>query len=165
MANPEHVEIVKQGAEAIRKWREKNPNVRIDLSRAGIWGADFRGTDLREADLSWADLSGADLREADLTGANLRNADLSGVNLGEHDPINVGAHILRTECNSRLSAKPWTAHDSGIRDFEFDGFYSECVLAVSGQLLVSALPPACRCRLTSQPQPDAFAPQVFHQRD
>ncbi len=27
MANPEHVEIVKQGADAIRAWRARNPDV------------------------------------------------------------------------------------------------------------------------------------------
>ncbi len=37
MANPEHLKIVDGCAEAIRKWREENPDVRLDLS-----GADLR---------------------------------------------------------------------------------------------------------------------------
>ena len=49
MANAEHVKIVKQGAEAIVAWREKNPGTRLDLS---------------SADLSYADLSEANLAEA-----------------------------------------------------------------------------------------------------
>ncbi len=38
MANTEHGEIVGQGAEAINKFREKNPDVRIDLSQADLSG-------------------------------------------------------------------------------------------------------------------------------
>ena len=36
MANPEHVELVKQGADAIRKWRKVNPGVRLDLTSANL---------------------------------------------------------------------------------------------------------------------------------
>ena len=69
MANPEHVEIVKQGAEKIREWRAENPDLRLDLSNAECCGADLSG----------ADLSGADLSGADLTNANLFDANLSAV--------------------------------------------------------------------------------------
>ena len=41
MANPEHVEVVKQGWGAINAWRKKNRNVRLDL-----YGADLRETEL-----------------------------------------------------------------------------------------------------------------------
>jgi hypothetical protein len=30
MANPEHVTVVKRGADAIREWREKHPDLRLD---------------------------------------------------------------------------------------------------------------------------------------
>lgn len=33
--NPEHVKIVRQGAEAIRQWQEDNPATRFDLEKAG----------------------------------------------------------------------------------------------------------------------------------
>jgi hypothetical protein len=36
MANPEHVAIVKQGAEAIRKWRAENPDQWVDLLGAEL---------------------------------------------------------------------------------------------------------------------------------
>ena len=52
MANPEHVEIVKRGADALREWSKKNPDVQLDLS----------GAILRRADLTRADFSRADLR-------------------------------------------------------------------------------------------------------
>jgi len=76
MANPEHVEIVRQGAEAIAKWRRWHPTKYLVLSGADLAGADLAGTDL-----SNADLGGADLAEADVTGANLRLAWLGRANL------------------------------------------------------------------------------------
>ncbi|MEP6668314.1 MAG: pentapeptide repeat-containing protein [Chthoniobacter sp.] len=103
MANPEQVELLKQGAEAWNEWREKNPGVRVDLS----------DTDLRAHDLSWAnlqdaimsrvnfcngkmcyamldravlcdaDLQGADLSGSDFAKANLEKANLDGAQLQE----------------------------------------------------------------------------------
>lgn len=96
MANPEHVEVVRRGAEAIRKWREENPVVRFELNDANLSGtrlcranlsganlnrSDFRGADLRGASLSMAYLHGADLRGADLSEANLSGANLVEANL------------------------------------------------------------------------------------
>jgi uncharacterized protein YjbI with pentapeptide repeats len=47
MANQEHVEIVRQGADAIAKWQKKHPDQRLDLRRADLEGADLRGATLR----------------------------------------------------------------------------------------------------------------------
>ena len=80
MANPEHLAVVKQGAAAIRKWREENLGVPLDL-----WKSNLSGASLRDADLRDADLSGADLSQADLGGANLNSANLSGADLNEAD--------------------------------------------------------------------------------
>jgi hypothetical protein len=52
MANPEHVELVKQGAEAIRKWREENRATQLELIEA-----DLRGTDLGRAVLTETSLA------------------------------------------------------------------------------------------------------------
>jgi uncharacterized protein YjbI with pentapeptide repeats len=111
MANPEHVEVVKQGAEAIAKWRAETPDVtldlgeadlsRADLSRADLSGADLHGADLHGADLHGArlhgaDLGGADLHEAILHEANLSGADLGGAYLDEADLDEanlLGAHL------------------------------------------------------------------------
>lgn len=79
MANPEHVEIVKRGAEAIRTWRNANPKVRLDLCHAGLSQFNLSGADLSRADLSNCRFHEADLREADLREANLQGADLSNV--------------------------------------------------------------------------------------
>jgi hypothetical protein len=67
MANDEHVTLLKQGVAAWNAWREKNPDIRPDLSEAILGGADLSG-----ANLFMADLSGAILVKA-----NLDNADLS----------------------------------------------------------------------------------------
>ena len=36
MANPEHVEILKEGVEAWNQWRKDNPGVRPDLRGAAV---------------------------------------------------------------------------------------------------------------------------------
>lgn len=87
MANPEHVEILKQGVEAWNRWKEENQDIRPDLRRADLEKADLRGADLEKAylyraDLSEAYLSQADLSEAFLNGAYLYRADLSGAFIG-----------------------------------------------------------------------------------
>lgn len=113
MANPEHVEIVKQGAEAIFAWRETNRKLRLDLSRADLEEAELDGADLSEADLGGANLSGArcfftDLSQANLVGADLRGADLSGVALATTRFIGPGtaqtaAHSTNFPAGSDLS--------------------------------------------------------------
>ncbi len=71
MANPKHLNVLKQGVEVWNRWREENPEIRPDLMQA----------DLREVNLDLANLSGTNLRRAYLYRANLRGADLSGANL------------------------------------------------------------------------------------
>ena len=115
MANLEHLMILKQGAEAWNKWREKNPETWPDLNKADLTEANLSGANLSRADLvaaflaetdlsvanlnggkliganlngaklSGASLSGADLRRADLIGANLSGASLSGADLTKAD--------------------------------------------------------------------------------
>ena len=106
MANPEHVDILKQGVEVWNKWRKVNPNVSPNLSRIDpikasyirkkpgflhFIGANFTGVDLSESNLEYAlimggNLSGANLKstvleKSDLRGADLTKAILSGANL------------------------------------------------------------------------------------
>jgi len=95
MANPEHLEILKQGVYIWNQWRKDNPNTKLVLSGAHLYGADLRGANLsrvnlsranlERADLSGADLSGVDLSEAHLYGADFSGANLSGANLGGAD--------------------------------------------------------------------------------
>ena len=95
MANPEHLEILKQGVARWNKWREEHagmlPNFceanleRASLRQANLSGADFRNGQLRGANLRDADLSGANFGEADLRGADLGAANLGKANLQETD--------------------------------------------------------------------------------
>ena len=111
MANKEHLEILRKGVTAWNRWRERNPKIKPDLSRAMLAGANlidanlskaiFRGANLAGANFckedrrSEANLSEGDFREgklgkAILIGANcqradFRRADLSGAHLDEVD--------------------------------------------------------------------------------
>ncbi|MBM3324697.1 MAG: toll/interleukin-1 receptor domain-containing protein [Calditrichaeota bacterium] len=81
MANPEHVKIVRQGAEAIRKWCENNPDTPLDLGGAELHKIDLSPIGVTLTDLHGANLSGADLSEANLQMVKFKGADLSGANL------------------------------------------------------------------------------------
>jgi uncharacterized protein YjbI with pentapeptide repeats len=74
MATPKHVDLVQQGAEAIRQWREKNPDVRLDLYTVNLGEATLVRADLHGATLGGADLGGAYLYRATLGGPYLYGA-------------------------------------------------------------------------------------------
>src|SRR5215203_1790276 len=91
MANEGHVALLKRGVNAWNAWRDKNPEVRPNLSgadlfganlnRANLHGANLNGANLHAANLGRTKLGGADLRGADLRGANLNGANLHAANL------------------------------------------------------------------------------------
>jgi hypothetical protein len=93
MANPDHLQTLRQGVDTWNAWKEREPLITPDLSEANLNKANLReanlreanlhGADLIEADLSGADLSGADFRQANFAEAILRRATLSGANLRE----------------------------------------------------------------------------------
>src|SRR5271157_2378674 len=85
MANPEHLEILKQGVGQWNKWRKQHSAVEPDLSGANLRDAQLRKADLSRASLSGANLGKGDLREADLSVAHLDGADLSLSHLGGVD--------------------------------------------------------------------------------
>jgi hypothetical protein len=108
MANPEHLQKLKQGIEAWNQWRSEDRDITPDLGEADLRGADLgratlhgatlhganlRGANLRGADLGRGNLGGANLGEADLRGANLRGANLRGANLRGTDLT--GANLSR----------------------------------------------------------------------
>jgi uncharacterized protein YjbI with pentapeptide repeats len=77
MANPEHLELLRQGVDGWNTWRRaEEPSVQPDLE-----GADLSDANLLGANLKGADLSGTNLRDANLTDANLRQANLAEANL------------------------------------------------------------------------------------
>ena len=81
MANPEHLEIIKEGVEKWNGWRDKNPKVRPDLCSANLSGSNLSNANLSGANLSAADLSDANLSYAFLCDALLNNIYLSNANL------------------------------------------------------------------------------------
>ena len=69
MAEPAHLKILNQGADAWNKWRKENPDIQpilrqANLKRLNLPRADHSKVDLRRANLSRADLCGAELGDA-----------------------------------------------------------------------------------------------------
>lgn len=105
MANPKHLEILKQGHEVWNKWREENPEIVPDLSGENLEGTNFDFMNLEHAkfvnselndsrfvdsNLRYADLRGAELMSclflrSDLRNANLNSADLIWTSLVDSD--------------------------------------------------------------------------------
>jgi len=96
MANPEHLALIDQGPEALKRFADENPDAHLDLSQAEfpgrdlhdypLMGANLTGSnlsrcDLRDAKLTNADLTGADLRDADARGATFHHSNLTGADL------------------------------------------------------------------------------------
>jgi hypothetical protein len=59
MANPEHLQILKQGVEAWNMWREQHRDIRPDLHGANFAWADLAGARLSRADLHRAACTGS----------------------------------------------------------------------------------------------------------
>ena len=88
MANPQHVELMKQRARAFNAWRINNPQkILVNVSEVWPIGADPKDADLSNADLRDTNLSKAYLCNADLSGADLSGADLSNTNLSNANLI------------------------------------------------------------------------------
>jgi len=95
MANPEHLDILKQGVEAWNKWRKQNEDIRPDLGEADLGEADLHETELQRANLVAANLTGANLQRANLVAANLTGANLQRANLVA--ALLVGANLRGTD--------------------------------------------------------------------
>ncbi len=90
MANQELIEIFNQGVKVWNQWRQKHPNVKIDLSNINCYvygesvdliNANLEGANLTNANLTNAFLSNANLENANLYGAKLQHATLDNTNL------------------------------------------------------------------------------------
>lgn len=57
MANPEHLEILKQGVEKWNAWRKAHPEIRPDLRDAFLCNTDFHKANFRNTDFFGANLS------------------------------------------------------------------------------------------------------------
>jgi uncharacterized protein YjbI with pentapeptide repeats len=123
MADPEHLEILRQGVEQWNKWRislkwepsghdeaseESDFLFRPDLSGADLAGVHLEDADLFAADLSGANLSGAHLHGAFLSESNLRETVLKNVDLNHTDLTSVdftgadlsGAYLISADLSN-----------------------------------------------------------------
>lgn len=108
MANPEHLEILKQGVEVWNQWREAHFDIIPDLSGANLSSMNFSSANLSMANLRDADLTDSDLAEANiwntwLTRANLVRADLSNAHLTDSDLTDAnltGATLYSTDLSN-----------------------------------------------------------------
>ena len=117
MANLQHLELLRDGATAIRRWRRENPGKQLDLRGADIGSQRGResliGVDLSDADLAGANLQGVRLMEADLSRANFSGADLAGANLQ-------GVHLMKADLsNANLSGA--IVERAGMHGANLDG--------------------------------------------
>ena len=95
MADAQQLALIRQSVEEWNAWRDKNPDVRVDLFQADLRGAelerinlrnaDLRNTDLREVEFDRACLRRANLAQAALSDASLFEAELSETNLSGAD--------------------------------------------------------------------------------
>jgi uncharacterized protein YjbI with pentapeptide repeats len=69
-------------ASQLRKLREADANLIIDMSNSNLSGVSLSGINLRGARLMGSNLAGADLRSVDLHAGLLMGANLKGANLG-----------------------------------------------------------------------------------
>jgi hypothetical protein len=81
MAKPDHISIVREGMDSIRKWNRDHPQEQLELSGADLHKIGLNRADLFNANLSMANLSGANLSNVDLTLTNLSRADLKRAGL------------------------------------------------------------------------------------
>jgi uncharacterized protein YjbI with pentapeptide repeats len=82
MANPEHLDILKEGVGAWNRWREEDLSTRPDLSSTSLSHQDLRGANFHRCSLAETHFNNSDLSGALLTRANLSRASLNAARLG-----------------------------------------------------------------------------------
>ena len=92
MGNGKHYLLVKEGAQAVEKWRQENPGEQLDLTWTDLSKVILSGLDLSHADLRWCNLS-----KVNLKGTDLSNANLSASNLSE--AVMVGTKLCQAKLN------------------------------------------------------------------
>ena len=116
MANPEHVELLKQGFEVWNKWREDNPDTVPDLSNSNLSREFLEHVNLEDANLENTNIEETFLYSSDLTSANLRGANLAKTNLVKADLTRAdlqGANLTGTYLPSAV------LYQTNLRDADF----------------------------------------------
>ena len=84
MANPEHLNIFRQGVKSWNQWRNENLDLKPDLSHTDLSDIDLSNTSILNTDMSHADLSESNFTDANFFAVNLlgsifKNANFIGV--------------------------------------------------------------------------------------
>jgi uncharacterized protein YjbI with pentapeptide repeats len=93
VANPEHLERLKQGVDVWNAWRKLEPSVKPDLT-----GAPLNGGSFKKANLAGANLENASFTKTDLWGANLIGAELNRASFREANLY--GARLIEAKCRA-----------------------------------------------------------------
>ena len=104
MANPKHLEILKQGVEVWNEWKKVKPNK--TQYRFSIGGS-FRKRKFASRGFylgfRYGDLSGSDLADHDFTDANLEMTNLTDANLSNAKFIRTNTPCCQGQCrNAKL---------------------------------------------------------------
>ena len=113
MASSNHVDILKEGVRKWNEWRDENPTIppdltKADLSALNLRGVNFIGADLYKALFVKSDLAGADFGGANLLEANLQEAILTKTELTE--AIFRDANLCKTQINNAIAYKADFSH-------------------------------------------------------
>jgi DNA invertase Pin-like site-specific DNA recombinase len=100
MANDEHVALLKQGVAACNAWRDKNPDIRPDLSGADLYSRRWRR---RSATRTKAALAAAKARGVKLGGPKLAEARKAAVERNVANADQHAANVLRDTALGRFA--------------------------------------------------------------
>jgi uncharacterized protein YjbI with pentapeptide repeats len=122
MANHEHVAALKSGVDEWNNWRNKQGDLRPDLSAMSLINEYLYGANLSWCDLSGTDLSGATLIRAKLLGASLSQAKFICADLTSADvqlALLTGAEAIDARfCSANLSGARLNGADLRGADFQ-----------------------------------------------
>lgn len=87
MANPEHLDILKQGVKVWNEWRKQHDRIVADLKRIydELQGANLSGVNFINTNLDWSNLWQSDLSKANLSYTGFIRTNLQEANLNESD--------------------------------------------------------------------------------
>lgn len=87
MANPEHVDLIKNRTQHLKEWRNKHGKVNLDLREADLSEHVFpdQGVTIDNVDFSGANLRGAVINKAVFSNCNFNHADFTDVSFRNRD--------------------------------------------------------------------------------